>query len=59
MMCALRLYFVLTLSCEYCDGDSWVAELDEGSPFIAAQPVSGQQDVLGTNEAMDQLFILL
>lgn len=53
------LYFELTLSCEYCDGDSWVAELDEGPSFIDIHSVPGQQDVLSTNEAMDQLFILL
>lgn len=50
---------VLTLSCEDCDWYSWVAELDEGSSFIGGQSVSGQQDVLSTDKAMDQLFVLL
>lgn len=53
------LYFVLTLSCEYCDWYSWITELDEGPSFIDAQSVPGQKDVLSTNKAMDQLFVLL
>lgn len=51
--------FLLTLPCEHCYRNSWVTELDERPSFIDIHPVSGQQDVLGTNKAMDQLFVLL
>lgn len=53
------LYCVLTVSVEYCDGYSWVTQLDERPSFIGFHAVSGQQDVFGTNKAMHQLFILL
>lgn len=48
-----------TLPGEHCDGDSWVAQLDEGPSLVNIQAVPGQQDVLGTNKAVHQLFILL
>lgn len=50
---------LLTLSGEDCDRNSRVAKLDERPSFIHTHPISGQQNVLGTNKAMDQLFVLL
>lgn len=51
--------FLLTLPCEDCNRNAWVTELDERPTFIDAQPISGQQNIFGTNKAVDQLFVLL
>lgn len=53
------VYCELTLSGQYCDWYSWVAELDEGPSFVGLQSVPGQEDVFSAHKAMDQLFVLL
>ena len=49
----------LTLSGEHSDGYARITELDERSSLADIQAVSGQQNVLGAHEAMDQLLVLL
>lgn len=51
--------FLLTLPREHSNWNAWVTELDEGPTFIDAQSISGQQNIFGTNKAVDQLFVLL